>query len=316
MKIKLLCISLLIATTSVFAQEWPQKQVRVLVPLSPGSGTDIIARTIFAEVSKQTGKNFLVENKMGASGTIAASMVAKSEPDGYTLLVNTVTHTVVATSYKNLSYDVENDFTNVTGLIAQPFVIATSSRWKSIAEIIKYGRENPGKLNYGTPGVGSSGHLFMEKFAHVAKIKMVDIPFRGTPEAVTEMMANRLDMFPAPVSSVVSLSKDGRINSVAVSTLKRSPSLPDVPTIAEAGAPGADYSFWIGLFAPAKMDPSLVAKINSEIQYAMAQPEVRAKLLELGAEPIKLSPTGFDLFVKREIKHNAEIVTRSKITME
>ena len=316
MKLKLLVASLIVVTSTAFAQEWPEKQVRVLVPVSAGSGTDVIARIIFAEVAKQTGKTFLVENKTGASGTIASSIVAKSDPDGYTLLVNTVTHTVVSTSYKNLPYSVENDFTNVSGLISQPFVVATSSRWKSVAEIIKYGRENPGKLNYGTPGVGSSGHLFFEKFAHVAKIEMVSIPFRGTPEAITEMMANRLDMFPAPVSSVVGLSKDGKINSVAVSTLKRSPALPDVPTIAEAGLPGADYVFWIGLFGPSKMDASLTAKINLQVQNAMASPEVKTKLLELGAEPMKLTPAAFDSHVKREIKHNAEIITRSKITME
>jgi tripartite-type tricarboxylate transporter receptor subunit TctC len=316
MKLKILCASLLFIVTSCFAQSWPQKPVRILVPVSPGSGTDVLARIIFEQVQKQTGKPMLIENKVGASGTVAANITSKSEPDGHILLVNTVTHVVVATSYKNLPYSVDEDFTNISGLIAQPFVVTTSSRWKSIEEIVKYGRENPGKLNYGTPGIGSSGHLFMEKFSHAAKIKMENIPFRGTPEAVTEMMAMRLDMFPAPVSSVVSLSKDGRINAVAVSTNRRSPALPDVPTMAEAGVPGADYFFWIGLYGPAKMDPALTSKIYSEVQKAMATPEVKAKLIELGAEPIKLTPNEFSSFVRKEIKHNGDIITRSKITMD
>jgi len=310
-----LCAAMLFVSSVVSAQICSQKQVKVLVPLSPGSGTDVIARTIFEQVSQQIGQNVVVENKMGGTGTIAAAIVAKSQPDGCTLLVNTVSHTVVATS-KNLSYSVTNDFTNISGLIEQPFVIATSVRFKSVADIVKYGLENPGKLNYGTPGVGSSGHLFMEKFAHAAKIKMVDIPFRGTPEAMTEIMSTRLDMFPAPVSSMIALSKDNRVNSVAVSTAKRSFALPDVPTVAEAGFPSADYSFWIGLFAPAGMNSELVAKIHSEVQRAMASPEVKAKLITLGADQMKKTPTEFDAFVKREIKNNAEIINRSNITLE
>jgi tripartite-type tricarboxylate transporter receptor subunit TctC len=317
MKIKLLVISLMIGLTSAHAQEWPQKQVKVIIAGTPGSVLDNISRTVFDQVSKQTGKIFTMENKAGAGGTIASTTVAKSLSDGHTLLVNTVTHTVVPSAYKNLPYNVEEDFTNISGLISQPFAVATSLKWKTVGEIVKYGKENPGKLNYGIPGVGSSGHLFMEKFAHSANFKMQNIPFRGSPEAMVELMAGRIDIFPAPVSQALSFQKDGRVNIVAVTSPKRSVIVPDVPTMSESGVLGATYLYWIGVFGPSKMDMKQVLIINSEIQRALSSSEVKSKLNDLGiTDTFKMSPNEFDTFVRSEIKHNAEIVTRSKITLE
>jgi tripartite-type tricarboxylate transporter receptor subunit TctC len=317
MKLKLIIAAMVMVTSTSFAQEWPQKQVKVIIAGTPGSVLDNISRTVFEQVSKQTGKAFTMENKAGAGGTIASITVAKSLSDGHTLLVNTVTHTVVPSAYKNLPYSVEEDFTNISGLISQPFAVATSLKWKTVGEIVKYGKENPGKLNYGTPGVGSSGHLFMEKFSHSANFKMENIPFRGSPEAMIELAAGRIDIFPAPVSQALPFQKDGRINIVAVTSPKRSVNLPDVPTMSESGVLGATYLYWIGVFGPSKMDTKQTSIINSEIQRALSSPEVKLKLNDLGiTDTFKMTSNEFDNFVRSEIKHNAEIVTRSKITME
>ena len=317
MKIKNLAFLVCMTASSVFAQSWPEKPVKVVIAVQSGGGTDVMARLVFKQISEQTGKNFIMENRAGASGVIAAREVAKSDPDGYTLLVNTVTHTVVATSFKNLNYNVENDFTNIAGMVSQPFVIATGPRWKNITELTKYAKENPNKLSYGTPGVGTSGHLFMEKVTNATNMKMLSIPYKGTSEAYVDLFTNRIDMYPAPVSTVAMFAKDGKMNALAVSSNKRNSAIPNVPSMAEIGLPEAEYLFWIGVFGPAKMEKSLVDRINLEIIKAMDSPELRNKLInEFGAEPIRMSPTQFDAYVKREIKHNAEIIKRSNIVME
>jgi tripartite-type tricarboxylate transporter receptor subunit TctC len=197
-------LSLLLPATPGWAQDWPQpRAVRIVVPFTPGSATDVVSRAVFEQVSRQIGQPVVVENRAGGGTTIGSALVAKAEPDGHTLLVNSTSQVVVAAAFKNLSYSVADDFTSVAGLITQPFAVATRTRYKSIAELVQYGRANPGKLNYGTNGPGTSGHLFMEKFALAAKIKMTQIPFRGTPEAMTEVMADRLDMFPGPVLTMM-----------------------------------------------------------------------------------------------------------------
>lgn len=310
-------LSLLLPATPGWAQDWPQpRAVRIVVPFTPGSATDVVSRAVFEQVSRQIGQPVVVENRAGGGTTIGSALVAKAEPDGHTLLVNSTSHVVVAAAFKNLSYSVADDFTSVAGLITQPFAVATRTRYKSIAELVQYGRANPGKLNYGTNGPGTSGHLFMEKFALAAKIKMTQIPFRGTPEAMTEVMADRLDMFPGPVLNTLKLAKDGRVNALAVSTTTRSAFMPDVPTLAEAGVPGADYVFWIGAFGPARMRPAVTERIHAEVQRAMAVPDVKAKIANLGADPINSSVAEFDSFVKREIKSNAEIFISAGIKME
>lgn len=316
MKLKLIIATMALITSTAFAQEWPQKTVKVVVPLGAGSSLDYITRIVFDQVSKQTGKPFVIENKTGASGTIASGGVAKSSPDGYTLLVNTWTHTIVPSAFKNLSYSVENDFTNISGVITQPFVFVTKTKWNSLGDMVKYGQQNPSKLMYATSGVGSGAHLCMEKFAHEANVKMTDVPYRSTTEPITNIMGGEIDVFCTTFTQAAPLDKDNRINLVSILAPKRSPMLPDVPTMKELGYGNVNVHYWIGVFGPAKMDPLVVARINTEVQRAMEDTQVKARLWVSGSDPIKMDPKQFDSFVKQQIKHNAEIVTRSKITME
>jgi tripartite-type tricarboxylate transporter receptor subunit TctC len=308
---------LLAGAAPVNAQDWPARQpIKILVPFSAGSATDVIGRAVFDQVSRQIEQSVLVENRAGGGTTIASAAVAKSEPDGYTLLVNSTSHVVVATTFPKLPYSVADDFTALSGLASQPFVITTRTRYKSIADLVQFGRANPGVLNYGSNGPGTSGMLFMEKFALMAKMKMTHVPFRGTPEAMTEIVADRLDMFPGPVLNVLELARDGKVNLLAVSTPRRSSALPNVPTLAEAGVPDADYSFWIGAFAPSRTPRPIAERLNAEIIKALNSPEVRKKIAALGADPMPMSLAEFDVFVRREIKLNADIFTAAGIKLQ
>jgi tripartite-type tricarboxylate transporter receptor subunit TctC len=314
-----LCAALgLLATVSVApAQEWPGKEpIKVIVPFTPGSATDIVARAVFNQVSQQSGQAVVVENRGGGGTTIGSAAVAHADPDGYTLLVNSTSHVVVASTYAHLSYSVADDFTALTSLASQPFVATAPTKFKTMADFVAYGRAHPGALNYGSNGVGTAGQLFMLKIALAAKITMTHIPFRGTADAMTEMIANRLDLFPAPAPAMVELAKAGQVSALAVSTVQRSQYMPDVPTVAEAGLPEATYNFWIGAFAPAKMPPQLAARIHDEIVKALNSPEVKKEVTGLAADPMPMPMADFDAFVRKEIKLNADIVAAAGIKPE
>ena len=293
---------------SATAQEWPAKQaIKVIVPFTAGSATDIIARAVFESVGRQVGQSAIVENRGGGGTTIGANAVAKAEPDGYTLLVSSTSHVVVATTFPNLPYSVTDDFAGISALAFQPFTVTTRTRYKTLADLVAFGRANPSALNYGSAGIGTSGMLFMEQLALAGKMKMTHVPFRGTPEAMTEIVADRLDLYPGPVASVMELAAAGRLNVLAVSTPKRATAMPDVPTTTEAGLTGAEYIFWIGAFAPAKTPKPVLERLHGEVLAALAAPDVVAKIVGLGADPSPMSMPEFDAFARREIKVNADI---------
>lgn len=261
---------LLITPLAATAQEWPSRQaIKIVVPFSAGSATDITARTVFDQVGKQLKQNFVVENRGGAGTTLGSAMVAKSDPDGYTLLVNSTSHVVVASTYAKLSYSVANDFTPVTALANIPFVIATSTKYKTLKDLIDAGKKPGGHILYGTAGAGSSGQLFMERFRLTAGFPATHVPFRGTPEGMNELVAGRLDVYPAPALNAIPLAKDGKVHVLAISATKRLALIPDVPTLAEAGLPSALYNFWVGVFVPAKTPKPIVDRLNREIVAAL-----------------------------------------------
>jgi tripartite-type tricarboxylate transporter receptor subunit TctC len=232
------------------------------------------------------------------------------------LLVNSTSHVVVASVYAHLSYNVADDFTALTPLASQPFVATSSVKYKTMADFVAYGRAHPGALNYGSNGIGTAGQLFMVNIGLAAKITMTHVPFRGTADALTEELSDRLDLFPAPATAMIELAKAGKVNALAVSTAKRSQALPDVPTIAEAGYPDATYNFWIGAFAPAKTPPAISARLHEEIIKALAVPEVKKEIIALAGDPMPMSMSDFDVFVRKEIKLNAGIVKAAGIPPE
>jgi tripartite-type tricarboxylate transporter receptor subunit TctC len=316
MRPKLLCplLTILLAPVAAMAQDWPAKQaVKIIVPFTAGSATDITARTVFDQVGRQVGQTFIVENRGGGGTTLGMGAVAKADPDGYTILVHSASHVVVASTYTKLSFNVADDFAAVTSLASMPFVVATAAKYKSLKDLVDVGKTPGNVIHYGTAGVGTSGQLFMERLRLAAGYPATHVPFRGTPEGMTEVVAGRIDMYPSPIVNALSLARDNKISTLAVSARKRAPLMPHVPTVIEAGLPNAEYNFWIGAFLPAKTPRPIVERLNREVVAALNVKEVVDKIVTLGGDPSPMTPAEFDAFVRGEIAINAEIVKAAGI---
>jgi tripartite-type tricarboxylate transporter receptor subunit TctC len=306
-----LALAFMLSPGVALAQDWPAKQpIKVIVPFTAGSATDIAGRIVFEQVGKQIGQNFVFENRGGAGTTLGAAMVAKADPDGYTLLVNSTSQVVVASTYAKLPYSVADDFIPISALADIPFVVSTTTHYKSMKDVVA-ASSKPGGIFYGTNGPGSSGHLFMEALRLAAGYPITHVPFRGTVEAMTEVIAGRIDMFPAPALNAINLTKEGKVNSLAVSSPKRLPLMAEVPTLAEVGLPKAQYQFWVGSFAPAKTPRAIVERLNREVVAALQVKETADRIIALGGGPMPMTPAEFDAFVRREIALNGEIVKAS-----
>lgn len=289
---------------------YPNKPIRVIVPFAAGSTTDIIARAITDKMAQSMGQQFVIDNRGGASGTIGQAMVAQSAPDGYTLMVHSSSHTVTPHTFAKLPFDPLKDFVPITPISATPnvLVIAPSKNIKSVQELLSYARANPGQLNFASAGQGSATHLNAEKFKLAAKIQATNIPFKGSAEAVNEVIAGRVDYYFSPIAPVIGQIRGGQLLPLAVGSAQRASALPDVPTTAEAGVPGSEFNFWIGLFAPGKTPRSIVDRLNAEVVKALATPEVKERFLTLGADAWTLNPREFDTYIRNEIKNNAALV--------
>ncbi|MES2363723.1 MAG: tripartite tricarboxylate transporter substrate binding protein [Pseudomonadota bacterium] len=283
-------------------QDYPNRIIKIIVPFTAGSATDIMARIVGERLGASMGQSIVVENRPGAGGTLGAAQVAKSDPDGYTLLVVSTGHVVNPALYGNLPYDTVGDFAGISPLAALPsvLVVGAGSPIKSVSELIAAAKAKPGQLNYASAGVGSATHVNAEKFRTVSGIQVTHIPFKGTPETIVEVSSGRVDFMFTPVLASIPSIRDNRMRALAVSTAKRSTALPDVPTVAEAGVPGFVFDFWIGLLAPAKTPRPIVNKLNAEVRKVMAQPEVIERMIKLGAEPMPMTPERFDAYIKEE----------------
>ncbi len=293
------------------ATPWPSKPIRMIVPFTPGSGTDIIARTMADAMSKSLGQPIIVENKPGAGGTIGAALVARSEADGYTLLIHSSGHALNPAIYTNLSYDTLKDLTGITPLAALPnvMVVPPQRAWKTVSDALAAARAKPGSLNYASAGQGSATHLNAEKFKLQAGLDAVHIPFKGTPEAINEVIGGRIDWFFAPLSSALGLIKDGKLQALAVSTPNRAPALPQVPTTVEAGVPGSEYIFWVGMLVPSATPAALQKRLHEEVAKALASTDVKEKMAKLGADPFLLSTENFNAFIRTEVESAGRIAT-------
>ena len=286
------------------AQEWPSKQsIRVIVPLASGSATDIIPRTIMEQVSRQIGRSIIVENRVGAGGTIGAGAVAKAAPDGYTLLAHSNAHTIAPSVYGKLPYDVIGDFAAVAPLGNLPtvLVISPAKNIKTVQELVALAKAKPGSINYASGGVGTPTHLVVERFRLSAGWQGQHIPFKGGPEALTEILTGRVDIYFTPITPALSLIRDGKLLALAVGSTKRSSLLPDVPTTLEAGYADSDYNFWVGLYAPAKTPRPIVGRLHDEVVKALQDAAVRTKLSELGVDRMDMTPAEMDAYVRREL---------------
>jgi tripartite-type tricarboxylate transporter receptor subunit TctC len=289
---------------------YPNKPIRVIVPFASGSTTDIIARAIADKMSQSMGQQLVIDNRGGASGTIGQAVVAQAAPDGYTIMVHSSSHTVSPHTFAKLPFDTLADFTPVTPISSTPnvLVISPSRNIKTLQELLAAARANPGKMNFASAGQGSATHLNAEKFKLAAKIEAQNIPFKGSAEAVTEVMSGRVDYYFSPIAPVIGQIRNGQLVALAVGSPRRAAALPNVPTTAEAGVPGSEFNFWIGMFAPAKTPAAIVNRLQEEVVKALATPEVKERFAALGADAWTLEPAQFDAYIREEVRSNAALV--------
>lgn len=289
---------------------YPNKPIRVVVPFAAGSTTDIIARAITDKMGQSMGQTLVVDNRGGASGTIGQQAVATAAPDGYTVMIHSSSHTVSPSTFAKLPFDTVADFAGVTPISSTPnvLVISPAKGIKSVQDLVAKAKAEPGKLNFASAGQGSATHLNAEKFKMAAHIDATNIPFKGSAEAVTEVLAGRVDYYFSPIAPVIGQIKDGQLLALAVGSPKRASALPDVPTTAEAGVPGSEFNFWIGMMAPAKTPREIVNRLHDEVLKALASPEVKERFTKLGADAWTMKPEEFDAYIKTEIQANAKLV--------
>ena len=308
-------VSLALVVADAAAQSWPTRQVRVIVPFTAGSATDILARTVGQKLQETWGQPVVIENRPGAGGTIGAGVVAHAAPDGYTLLVHSAGYAVNPWIYTGLPYDTAKDFTEIAPLGGQPnvLVVAPASGIKSVADLIAQAKQKPGTINFASAGTGSGTHVNAEKFRLATGIDVVHIPYKGTPEALTDTMTGRVTYYFSPISAALPFVRDGKLVALGVSSAQRSSTLKDVPTIAESALPGFDYNLWVGMFGPAGMPAEIVDRIARDVQRAVSSPDVRERMAALGAEPMPMTPAEFKAFVRTELDANRAVVQAAGI---
>ncbi|KAA0181037.1 tripartite tricarboxylate transporter substrate binding protein [Cupriavidus cauae] len=302
------------------AQEpWPSRPVTIVVPFPAGGGTDAFARPLAAQLSKQLGKQFVIDNRGGAGGTVGASLASKAAPDGYTIFIGGAHHVIAPSFYKKLDYDIEKDFVPITVIAQPPQVVVvnpTKVQARTLQELIAYARQNPGKLNYGSAGNGSSHHLAGELFKIQTKTFITHIPYKGAGPALSDLIAGQVDMVFDGLGSSAQHIRGGRIRALAVAAPKRSPAFPDVPTAAEAGVPNYEVSTWYALWVPKNTPKEISDKLYAEVNKALNTPELKQIWLNNGSETPSYTPDQFAQFQRAEIKRWAQVVQQSGAKMD
>jgi len=291
-----------------FAQQWPSKAIRAIVPFGPGSTIDIIGRIVAEPLSGALGQPIVIENRGGAGGSIGSAAVARSEPDGYTILIHASAHSAAPAAYPNAPYDAGRDLRGVAvfGSVPNVTVISPEKGIKTLQELVDAAKKR--RFTFASAGIGSATHWAAERLRLAAGFQAEHVPFKGGPPALTEVAAGRVDFMSIGVSSGMPFIRSGRLIPLAVSTLKRSSALPDVPTTTEAGYPNSDYTFWNGMLVPAKTPAGIVNRLHEETMKVLRQPGVIERLKSQGIEPMPLSPAEFDALIAKEIESNKAIV--------
>ncbi len=301
------------------AQAFPTKAITIIVPFSAGGTTDILARVLGQFISKDLGQPVIIDNRAGAGGNIGTQLVARAAPDGHTILMGTVgTHAINQSLYPKLAFDPIKDFAPLTrvALVPNLLVANPAQPFKTVKELMAYAKANPGKVTFGSSGSGTSIHLSGELFKQMAGVDIQHVAYKGSAPAVNDLLGNHIAIMFDNMPSAIGHVKAGKLRPLAVTTAQRSPALPDVPTIAEAGVPGYEATSWFGLLAPARTPAPVVAKLNASILKALADPDVKKKLLEQGAEPAGETPAQFAAFIASETVKWGKIVKQSGATAQ
>jgi len=306
---RILVAVLAVGAFQAFAQNYPVRPVRAIIAFPPGSATDIIGRVIVGKVSEIWGQQVVPDNRGGAGGSIASALAAKATPDGYTLIINSGAHAVNPSYYAKLPYDTLKDFIDIMPLVGQPNVLVVNpgSKLKTLGDFLAEAKANPGKINFAFAGLGSGTHLNSEKFKLDARIDFTLVSYKGSGEAIVDVMGGRVDTYFAPVSAGLPYIQSGKLRALAVTSAKRSSQLPSVPTMAEAGVPGFEFILWFGLWGPTGIPAPVVDTIRKGFTSALADPGVREKLATLGNDVMIMTPAEFSKFVRREVADTARI---------
>lgn len=301
------------------AQAWPAKPIRLMVPFPPGGSTDIVARIVAQKLAERLGQSLVIENRGGGGGTIGTAAVAKAAPDGYSLAIaSTSTHVVAPGVYPKLEYDPIKDFAPIGLMAVSPYLLVVNPAVpaKTLQDLVAFAKRQPGKLNYASAGVGSTTHLAMEMLKAVSGTYMLHIPYSGNGPAGTAVVGGQVEMLFGSLPALLPHAKSGRVRALAVGTPKRSPSLPDVPTVSESGYPGFDASLWLALMAPAGTPPAIVERLNKELAAIIASPETRDSLDKAGAEPLTGSPSDLAAMIRDGIPKYARIIKAAGVKAE
>jgi tripartite-type tricarboxylate transporter receptor subunit TctC len=311
--------ALVLAACSAYGQSWPAKPIRVMVPFPPGGSTDIVARIMAQKLEKPLGQPLVVENRGGAGGTIGAAVGAKAAPDGYVLTFgSTSTHVVAPSVYQKLEYDPVKDFAPISLVAVTPYLLAVNPNVpaKSLKELVELMKAQPGKLNYASAGVGSTTHLAMEMLNLAAQTRAVHVPYNGNGPAGTALVGGQVEILFGSLPALLAQAKGGRVRPIAVGTPKRSPSLPDVPSVAESGYPGFDASLWLAFFAPAGTPQPIVDRLQREIAATLQDPDTRQTLDKAGAEPISSTPAELAAMIREGVPKYAAVVKAAGVKPE
>jgi tripartite-type tricarboxylate transporter receptor subunit TctC len=313
----ILVAGLPLAAQTPAAPTWPNKRVQVVVPFAPGSATDLLPRMLFEHVSTKVGQTFIVENRPGGGGAMGVSAVAKAEPDGHTLLVHS-NALVTSPAIQSMPYDPVQDFAGITPLGNVPLVLVISpeKNIKTLQEFVALAKAKAGQINYAAAGIGTPPHLTMERFRLSAGFEGQLVPFRGAPDALTEIITGRVDVYFCPITPAMPFIKEGKLVPLAVSSSRRASALPDVPTTVEAGFPDSDFDFWIGMAVPKKTPRELVARIHQETVKGLEDAGVKEKLAKLGVEPMVMTPEEFDARIAKEAAIAATLAKAAGIAVK
>lgn len=307
-------IGILNLSHCVLADNYPSRPIKIVVGFSPGGGPDITARVLGQKFSEKWGQSVVVENKVGAGANIASQYVAGSKPDGYTLLSVSNAFAISPAIYANLPFDSIKDFDGITLTATGPALLIVSPKLNvnTVAELIALAKKNPGQMTYSSAGIGSGAHFSAEMLSAKTGIELLHIPFKGIPEALTEVIAGRVDFFISPYASAIAMVRDGRAKAIAITSLKRHKEFPNLPTIAET-VPGYQWEFWYGLLAPKDTPREIVQQLATEVKRINELPEVKERYASLGIEPVSNKPEQFDQYIKADIKEFTRIAKAAKI---
>jgi tripartite-type tricarboxylate transporter receptor subunit TctC len=314
--LRVICVlSLFLAATAAHAENWPSRLIKATIPFGPGSAADVVPRLVFERISAELGQPIVIENRAGGGGTVGSAMVAKADPDGYSILAQSSALAIAPAIFPSASFDATRDLASVfmIGSSANVMIVPKERPWKTIQDFIAAAKAKPGSISYGSVGIGSAVHISSEKFRYAAGIEATHVPYRAGPEVIADIIGGRIDLYFCPLATALPLIRDGQVRALVVSTAKRVTDLPDVPTPVDIGLKDADSAIWFGVFVPAKTPRDIVDRLHAAGAKVLADPAMQASLAKLGIEPMAMKPTEMDELVKRETAANLDLVKAAGI---